>query len=100
MSDNITAALHYKVGEVMDEAGIDSLNAVLTTLRKHGLHPLYYEFEADRDAAPVETGALPEIVSEFPTQDVIEEQRRTHYDSTTNRTTVTITQTIKGEIKY
>lgn len=82
--------IHAGISVLVDaDTSIEHLDAVLTTLRKHGIAPKFYEYEPERDA--------PEIVSDF-SPEVLEEQRDTSYNSMDDETTVRITQRIKGSI--
>ncbi|MCY1694667.1 hypothetical protein [Curtobacterium sp. SL109] len=45
-TENINAGISVLVDTDMP---IDHLDAILTTLAKHGLAPKYFEFEPDRD---------------------------------------------------
>lgn len=89
-TDNINATINYTVGQSLDNySQEDSLDLVLTMLRKHGISPKYFEYEPERDA-PKATAA--------PDVDVLEERRTTEYDSTKNETVLSLRQLIKGSI--
>ncbi|QQD75094.1 hypothetical protein I8920_09455 [Curtobacterium sp. YC1] len=88
-TDNINATINYTVGQSLDNySQEDSLDLVLTMLRKHGISPKYFEYEPERDA-PKPT---------VPDVDVLEERRTTEYDSTKDETTLCLRQLIKGSI--
>lgn len=65
--DNINAGISVLVDTDMS---LDHLDGILTTLRKHGLSPRYFEYEPELDApkagiALTSESKLPEIASEF-----------------------------------
>jgi hypothetical protein len=89
-TDNITASITYTVGKPLDDySQADSLDLVLTMLRRHGISPTYFEYEEERDAPKAKVS---------PDVDVLEERRTTEYDSTKNETMLSLRQIIKGSI--
>jgi len=93
MTENITATITYDIRHNTEDGGanIASLDAVLTTLRKHGVHPTYFEYDEERDSPAAETSTTRE--------DIVSEHRTTEYDSTTDTTTFRLEQVIKGELR-
>ncbi|MCS5514004.1 hypothetical protein NY537_14770 [Curtobacterium flaccumfaciens pv. betae] len=87
-TDNINATISYTVGQALDNySQAESLDVVLTTLRKHGISPVLFEYEPERDEPQADIKV-----------EVLEEQRDTSYNSADDETTVRLTQRIKGSI--